>query len=268
MIINSSLKNVASVFLATFLFLNSYSQEAEKIFHNKYSKLSFVFQPSTITSFYSSNTNGSSYPSIKFDDSGSLQFGLYYNFAQKNNFNFKTGLIAKEFNPLFTLNVNDQDIGYGIGYSLTEINPCKAFILSVPIKTEYFYKINGKLNFVIGGGLNLNLYTGCGETTTHVTVESNTEGRKIFTAVTNQEQITFSSELSFGVNYKTKFALLQLEAFYNRNLIQYPATGRYFIYDLRNSADVQGDFSIDGNFYGLSLNISPKKGWLKKKSNK
>ena len=66
-------------------------------------------------------------------------------------------------------------------------------------------------------------------------------------------------------NYKTKFALIQLEAFYIRNLIQYPATGRYFIYDLENSADVEGDFSIDGNFYGLSLNISPKKGWLKKK---
>ena len=68
--------------------------------------------------------------------------------------------------------------------------------------------------------------------------------------------------------YKTKFALFQLEAFYNRNLIQYPATGRYFIYDLENSSDVEGDFTIDGNFYGLSLNISPKKGWLKKKSKK
>ena len=261
-------KIITSILIFLLSFLNSYSQEAEKIFHDDYSKLSFVFQPSTITGFYSSNRNGSSYPSIKFDDSGSYQFGVYYNFAQKNNFNFKTGLIAKEFNPLFTLNVNDLDIGYGNGYSLTEINPCKAFILSVPIKTEYFYKINDKLNFVIGGGLNLNLYTGGGVTTTEVTVESNTEGRKIFTAVTNQEQITFSSELSFGVNYKTKFALLQLEAFYNRNLIQYPATGRYFIYDLRNSADVQGDFSIDGNFYGLSLAVSPKKGWLKKKSHK
>lgn len=268
MIINSNLKNVASILLATFLFLNSYSQEAEKIYHEDYSKLSFVFQPSRITGFYSANTNGSSYPSIIFDDSGSLQFGFYFNFAQKNNFNFKTGLIAKEFNPLYTLNVNDEDIGYGIGYSLTGINPTNAFIFSIPIKAEYFYKINNKLNFVIGGGLNLNLYTGGGETTTHIFVESFTESRRISTAVTNQEQITFSGEISFGVNYKTKFALIQLEAFYNRNLIQYPATGRYFIYDLENSADVEGDFTIDGNFYGLSLNISPKKGWLKKKSKK
>jgi hypothetical protein len=268
MIINSNLKNVASILLATFLFLNTYSQEAEKIYHEDYSKLSFVFQPSRITGFYSANTNGSSYPSITFDDSGSLQFGIYFNFAQKNNFNFKTGLIAKEFNPLFTLNVNDEDIGYGTGYSLSGINPTNAFIFSIPIKAEYFYKINDKLNFVVGGGLNLNLFTGGGETTSEVFVTSETEGRKIFNAITNQEQITFSGEISFGVNYKTKFALIQLEAFYNRNLLQYPATGRYFIYDLENSADVEGDFTIDGNFYGLSLNISPKKGWLKKKSKK
>ena len=255
-----------SIFLLFMIDVNA--QEAEKIYHEDYSKLSFVFQPSRITGFYSANTNGSSYPSITFDDSGSLQFGIYFNFAQKNNFNFKTGLIAKEFNPLYTLNVNDEDIGYGIGYSLTGINPTNAFIFSIPIKAEYFYKINNKLNFVIGGGLNLNLYTGGGETTTHIFVESFTESRRISTAVTNQEQITFSGEISFGVNYKTKFALFQLEAFYNRNLIQYPATGRYFIYDLENSSDVEGDFTIDGNFYGLSLNISPKKGWLKKKSKK
>ena len=255
-----------SIFLLFMIDVNA--QEVEKIYHEDYSKLSFVFQPSRITGFYSANTNGSSYPSITFDDSGSLQFGIYFNFAQKNNFNFKTGLIAKEFNPLYTLNVNDEDIGYGIGYSLTGINPTNAFIFSIPIKAEYFYKINNKLNFVIGGGLNLNLYTGGGETTTHIFVESFTESRRISTAVTNQEQITFSGEISFGVNYKTKFALFQLEAFYNRNLIQYPATGRYFIYDLENSSDVEGDFTIDGNFYGLSLNISPKKGWLKKKSKK
>lgn len=255
-----------SIFLLFMIDVNA--QEAEKIYHEDYSKLSFVFQPSRITGFYSANTNGSSYPSITFDDSGSLQFGIYFNFAQKNNFNFKTGLIAKEFNPLYTLNVNDEDIGYGIGYSLTGINPTNAFIFSIPIKAEYFYKINNKLNFVIGGGLNLNLYTGGGETTTHIFVESFTESRRISTAVTNQVQITFSGEISFGVNYKTKFALFQLEAFYNRNLIQYPATGRYFIYDLENSSDVEGDFTIDGNFYGLSLNISPKKGWLKKKSKK
>lgn len=134
------------------------------------------------------------------------------------------------------------------------------------LKLNILFNINKKLNLVVGSGLNLNLFTGGGETTTHVAVETNTEGRRIFTAVTNQEQITFSGELSFGINYKTKFALIQLEAFYNRNLIQHPATGRYRIYDLENSADVNGDFIIDGNFYGLSLNIAPKKGWLKKKT--
>ena len=261
-------KKAASILLATFLFVNSYSQEAEKIYQDDYSKLSFVFQPSRITGFYSANMDGSSYPSIQFNDSGSLQFGIYYNFAQKGNFNFKTGIIAKEFNPLFTLNVDDEDIGYGSSYSLTGINPAKAFIFSIPIKSEYFYKLDNKINIVLGAGLNLNLFTGGGETGSYVAVENDYEGRKIFNATTNQEQITFSGELSLGFNYKAKFALIQLEAFYSRNLLQHTATGRYYIYDLEKSADVEGDFIIDGNFYGLSLNVSPKKGWLKRKKNK
>ena len=263
-----NIKSILTSLLATFLFVNSYSQEAEKIYHDDYSKLSFVFQPSRITGFYSANIDGSNYPSIKFNDSGSLQFGVYYNFAQKGNFNFKTGIIAKEFNPLFTLNVDDEDIGYGDSYSLTGINPANAFIFSIPIKSEYFFKLDDRLNLVLGAGLNLNLFTGGGETGSYVVVENDTEGRKIFNATTDQEQITFSGELSFGLNYKTSLALIQLEAFYSRNLLQHTATGRYYIYDLEKSADVNGDFIIDGNFYGLSLNVSPKKGWLKKKRNK
>ena len=258
-------KKAAIILLATFLFTTSYSQEAENIYHREYSKLSFVFQPSRITGFDSANLDGSNYPSIKFNDSGSIQFGIYYNFAQKGNFNFKTGVIAKEFNPLFNLNVDDEDIGYGINYDLTGFNPANAFIFSIPIKSEYFYSLDDKINIVVGAGLNLNLFTGGGETTTSVIVTSDTEGRRIFSATTNQEQITFSGELSLGLNYKAKFALIQLEAFYSRNLLQHTATGRYYIYDLEKSADVEGDFIIDGNFYGLSLNVSPKKGWLKRK---
>jgi hypothetical protein len=44
-------KIITSILVFLLSFLNSYSQEAEKIFHDKYSKLSFVFQPSTITGF-------------------------------------------------------------------------------------------------------------------------------------------------------------------------------------------------------------------------
>ena len=45
-------KNVASILLATFCFLNVYSQESDKLYHSKYSKLSFVFQPSFLKSNY------------------------------------------------------------------------------------------------------------------------------------------------------------------------------------------------------------------------
>ena len=179
--------------------------------------------------------------------------------------------MAKEFIPKFDLNISNDDVGYGIDYLLTQYDPFSQFIISIPIKTEYFLKLNDKLNISFGAGLNLNLMTGTNEEiVTSVSVGDYDGNYKdiFFAKSNNQNNINFSSELSLGVNYKTKFALFQLEAFYNRNLIQYPATGRYFIYDLENSSDVEGDFTIDGNFYGLSLNISPKKGWLKKKSKK
>jgi hypothetical protein len=120
MTINNNLRHVASILLATFLFVNSYSQEAEKLYHDDYSKLSFVFQPSILKKSDAWNRDGSTYPSMDFTNDFSYQFGVYYNFAQSGNFNFKTGIIAKEFIPKFDLNISDNDIGFGIDYLLTE----------------------------------------------------------------------------------------------------------------------------------------------------
>lgn len=271
------MKRFKMIYCFIFIFSsNIYSQTedvkkgriAEKLYHEKYSKLSFVIQPSKITSFSAYNTNGATdYPSIKFNDSRSIQFGVYYNFAQSGNFNFKTGLIAKEFNPLFDLNVSDEDIGYGTGYDLTGFDFLNSFIFSIPVKAEYFLKVNENFNIVAGAGLSLDIFTGGGETVTGVSVHSETEGKDIFRAETHQEQRTVSAEISLGANYQTKFALFQLEVLYNKNILDVAATGSYHIYNLEVSDDRQGVFVIDGNFYGLSLSISPKKGWLKKKSN-
>ena len=94
-------KTITSTLIFLLFFLNSYSQEAEKIFHDDYSKLSFVFQPSILKKSDSFNRDGSIYPSMNFTNDFSYQFGIYYNFAQYGNFNFKTGIIAKEFIPKF-----------------------------------------------------------------------------------------------------------------------------------------------------------------------
>lgn len=259
---------IAGLILATLFFSLSYSQEAENIFHKEYSKLSFVFQPSILKKSDAWNRDGSTYPSMKFTNDFSYQFGIYYNFAQSGNFNFKTGILAKEFIPKFDLNISNDDIGNGIDYLLTQYDPFNQFIISIPMKTEFFLKINDKLNLSFGAGFNLNIITGTNEEiVTSVSVGDYDGNYKniFFAKSNNQNSINFSSELSFGANYKTKFALIDLSIFINNSIAPDYVSGQYQIYNLEQSSDKTGDFIIRNNFYGLSLNISPKKGWLKSK---
>ena len=93
------LKTKIIIFISLISYANGFSQEAENIFHKEYSKLSFVFQPSILKKSDAWNRDGSTYPNMKFTNDFSYQFGVYYNFAQSGNFNFKTGIIAKEFIP-------------------------------------------------------------------------------------------------------------------------------------------------------------------------
>jgi hypothetical protein len=259
-LINS--QKVASMLLATFISFFGFSQEAEKLYHKEYSKLSFVFQPSVLKKSDAWNSDGNNNPSMVFTNDFSYQFGVYYNFAQSGSFNFKTGIIAKEFIPKFDLNINNSELGNG-DYLLTQFDPYNQFIISIPIKTEYYFKLTKKLNLSVGTGLNLNLITGTNEELiTKIAV-----GQKdIFIAKSDsQNSINFSSEISMGLNYKTKFTLFDLSFFINNSLGPDYVTGQYKIYNLNQSADKIGDFIIRNNFYGLSLAVSPKKGWLKKK---
>ena len=264
------LKTKIIIFISLISFANGFSQEAENIFHKEYSKLSFVFQPSILKKSDAWNRDGSTYPKMKFTNDFSYQFGVYYNFAQSGNFNFKTGIIAKEFIPKFDLNISDDDIGNGQENLLTQFDTYNQFIISIPIKTDYYLKINNKLNLTFGVGLNLNLITGTNEEViTIISVEDSSNNYKdIFYAKSDgQNSINFSSELSIGTQYKTKFALFDLSFFVNKSIAPDYVSGQYEIYNLNNSSDKVGDFTIKNNFYGLSLNIAPKKGWLKNKQN-
>lgn len=249
---------VCFVFLANL----GYAQEAENLFHKQYSKLSFVFQPSILKKSDAWNRDGSTYPSMEFTNDFSYQFGFYYNFAQSGNFNFKTGVIAKEFIPKFDLNIDNADLGNG-DYLLTQYDPYNQFIISIPIKTDYYLKLNQKFNLTFGAGLNLNLITGMNE---EIITSISVEGTDIFYSKSDsQNNINFSYELSTGIQYKSKWALLDLSFFINNSLLPDYTSGQYSIVNLNNSPAKTGNFVIQSNFYGLSLNVSPKKGWLKKK---
>lgn len=264
----TSFKKVASLLLATFASFLSFSQEAENLFHKEYSKLSFVFQPSILKKSDAWNRDGSNYPNMKFTNDFSYQFGVYYNFAQSGNFNFKTGLIAKEFIPKFDLNVSDNDIGYDIDYLLTQFDPYNQFAISIPFKTDYYLKLSNKVNITFGVGLNLNLITGTNEDVITIINVGDYDGnfKDIFYSKSEgQNSMNFSSEISIGAQYKTKFALFDLSFFINNSIAPDYVSGQYQIYNLENSPDKTGDFIIRNDFYGISLNVAPKKGWLKKK---
>lgn len=262
-------KKIASLTFAIFSCFFSFSQEASKLYHHKYSKFSFVFQPSLLKNSYADNRGNSTYPSMSFNSSKSYQFGFYYNFAQSGNFNFKTGLIAKDFSPSFDLHISNEDIGYGTNYSLTDYKPYNQFIFSIPIKAEFILPVNQKFNLSFGASLNLNLITGVNdEITTIIYVHNNdsTLNKDIFYSKTDsQEKINISSEISTGLQYKSKFALIQLDAYWTLLSAPTPITGKYYIYNLEKSEDINGDFKIDPLFYGISLIVSPKKDWLKRK---
>jgi hypothetical protein len=263
------LNKVASILLATLFFNFIYSQEAENIYHKEYSKLSIVFQPSILKKSEAWNRDGSTYPSMEFTNDFSYQFGVYYNFAQSGSFNFKTGIIAKEFIPKFDLNISDSDIGNGEENLLTQFDPYNQFIISIPFKTDYYLKLTKKINLTIGAGLNLNLITGTNEETiTRIYITDNLgNDNEIFNSYSsNNNSINFSTEISLGLNYKAKFALIDI-SFYTSSIVAPDyITGDYEIYNLNQSPDKTGDFIINNIFYGLSINVSPKKGWLKKKS--
>jgi len=245
--------------------MGTYSQEAEKLYHKEYSKLGFVLQPSKITGY--DYGYGNSYPSVSINDTYSWQFGVYFNFAQSGSFNFKTGIITKEFRPLFDLNISDEDLGTN-NVNLTDFDFVNGFSIVVPIKTEYIFRVNDRLNIVVGAGFNFNVLL-LGDREKNIGASFiNEQGldKNVLNGTLEQEQIGVSSEISLGINYKTNFALVQLEAFYSRNMTNSPVEGRYKIQNLVNTPDKEGSFTVKGDFYGLSLSVFPKKGWLKKKN--
>lgn len=263
---------VASILLATLFFDKANAQEAEKLFHEKYSKFSLVIQPARLEAGSVYNQDNSSYPSIKSKNSRSLQGGFYYNFAQSGRFNFKTGLIFKELSPSFDLNITDEDVGYGRKEYLEDFVIGEAFILTIPLKADCFIPITPKINIVAGLGVGFGFSTDSNipyRTSVGVIKKidaNNYEEKTIFISNTNGAKKGFESEISLGLNYKSKFALLQLELFYSQNFWQPIVTGEYTIQNLTISDDKVGQLTVYNNFYGLSLSITPKKKWLVRKS--
>lgn len=240
----------------------AYSQEAEKLFKEKYSKISLIVQPAMLKGFYvSPNTS----PTISFNNTFSPQFGFAYNFAQYRNFNFRASIVAKEFRPSFDIIISNQDLNAGYDYSgeLTQFDLSDQFVLSEGLKVEYYYPISNKFNVLLGLGASLDIRTGGGKDLLSIDVyDFNTNQYKtILTIDSNEQQVTGSLDISLGFNYKTKYGLIQFEVFNNSQLLSYPKIGVYK-FNTSNSNSNMGVYTAKGNYSGVSLTLTPKKGWL------
>jgi hypothetical protein len=256
-----------------FLFLNILNaQEAENIYHKQYGKLSFVLQPSFLQKSKGGNNDGSMYPGVKLKKDFSYQFGMYYNFAQSKNFNFKTGIIAREFISKFDLNIDKSEILSGTkDYYLIDYDIVNQYVISIPFKTEYYLKINPKINAVFGASFNLNLITGENYEINKfgVSVYDESNYQNIFTAdIKPSQNFNFSTELSIGFNYKTKYALFDLSAYTTGLIAPDYGYASYTIYNLNNSPEKTGTMYFNNEFYGISLVVTPKKGWQNFRKNK
>ena len=82
-----------------------------------------------------------------------------------------------------------------------------------------------------------------------------------FYSFSQEAEKTYHREFSklsfvFQPSYQTGFL--------SQNNLPYAAMGEYKIYNLENTPDKFGIFNINGDFYGLSFQVTPKKGWLKR----
>src|SRR5690554_938125 len=267
-------RTIVFIFFILSISIKLYSQTAEKLFGEETTNFSFVLQPSILKGYdvgISYDVTLDNSPSISFNNPFSSQFGFFYNFYQKNNFNFKAGVIVKTFNPTFNINISNEDLNAGYGYSdeLSHFEMANQFIFSQTVKTEYFFPINNKLSCVIGLGVSLDIRTSGGNDVLSVAVFDYNEQtyHTFFIVDSNEQQVTGSLDVSLGVNYKTAIGLFQLEFFNNSQLITYPKEG-VFQFNLDNNEKKMGVYTIKGNYNGLALIFSPAKGWLKKKGNK
>jgi len=221
-----------------------YIQEAEKLYHEQYSKLGFVPQPSKITGY----NYDTSYPNVSINDSYSWQqLRVYFSFVQSGRFNFKTGVIAKEFRPSFDLNISVEDLDFQDTDFFKNFDFINGVSVALPLITECFLPLNDKLNIVSGIAFSLNLlFLGDREVEIPGISYPTERGQwnNVFVAKLEQERIGVSGEASVGVNYKTNFALFQLDAFYNKNMLTHNVSASYRIQNLVNTPDKTGFFDV------------------------
>src|SRR5436190_23971767 len=123
------------LFAAAFFSILGYSQNAEILFKEKYSKIGLEL---SLNKMYTKNTPNSA--SFEWTPSTSFSFGLTYNFYQKKNYNFKVSALYSMFDKNSQFIVTDNN-GNKMIYTGSD-GPYNLFMF--PLEAEYYFKIADK----------------------------------------------------------------------------------------------------------------------------
>lgn len=245
-------------------FAQSFSQEIDSYNPYKdYSKLTLVIQPAILDPGMTPKNQV-----FEYKNSFSGQLGMYYNFAQGKKWNFSTGLILKQFQTDYKLNIAKSDLTFpassftGEDLLLTG-KESKDLLFSVPVRATYLMRLNNKNFITVGGSLAFNLQSNQNDFSKAVSIRGDDGDYNLYQSDNHIRPISFSGEFSLGYLHKFDKFLLNMEAFYNYS----PTTVMESNYTISNT--IYPDFikgkSMNANYYGVSLQLTPQTNLFKKK---
>lgn len=233
-----------------------FSQNAEYLFKEKYFKLGLELGSNLM--FTENTSNPNLYEWVPFQ---TLNFGLVYNFYQKNNLNIKIAAIYSSFDlkeqKFYKLN-NGNVISIE-----TASGPYSLLIF--PLETEYYFKLTDKTYFSLNSGIEFT-FNPYGKDEGYSLSGFSSEGYSSQTSVVEYSRefpIYFGLNLGLSLNLATKPMLLKFNTKYHYQFENY-------IYEGIATTNINGDTSISkhnvtGNYIGIGLTIIPNKNIFKQK---
>lgn len=244
-------------FLWVFIILSStagFCQNAALLFKEKYFKVGLELGTNVMFTKNTSNPN-----QYKWTPFQTGNFGLVYNFYQKNDFNFKISALYSAFD--LTEKASYRLENGSVLVSETSSGPYALLIF--PLETEYYIKLNDRAHLSLNSGVEFTVNpNGKDEGFSSSGVSSGG-----FTSQTNVTEYSRDSPLYFGLNagvslnLSTKPLLIKLTAKYHYQLENY-------IYEGIATTDINGNSSVSrhnitGDYIGFGATFIPSKNLLK-----
>lgn len=197
----------------------------------------------------------------------SITFGFTKVIHPEREFNFRYGLL---FNLLplehYTINIGDGEVP-GFTGDATTFKTYGTFLFSIPLQIELKKQLERNLYFSMMAGVNITLLRpGSVTSSKSYYIEELDQIRQVFAlqALTRETSIYPNLILSPGLYYLTNRILIQTSIIYQKAIPNY-FTGEYLQDNLEISERAEGQYSLSGDYIGLSFNFFFKKKDVKSK---